>query len=295
MKPRSIRKLWLHGSMLVAGIAMLGMTSLPRVATAAGVDAAARAALPDTVRSAGVLKLVTSLQWPPFDYKSDAGKPEGLDQDLMRLLAEKLGLKLQVTDVKFPSIIPGVSTGRFDAGVDQLSRTASREKVVQFVVYFRSNLGLLVRKGVTDVDVNHLCGRTLALTQGSSQIATAQQLSDKCVKEGKKKIGFLYYPNSADTYLAVANGRGDGFLTGRAVGVYVASRNDHLHMTKSTLAGTSSLSGIVIKKGNDKLATAIRLALESAIKDGSYGKVLAKYKVEDGALTVGEVQNPPSQ
>lgn len=263
-------------------------------ATTPAVVTAARDALPDAIKNAGVLRLATSLQWPPFDYTNDKGAATGIDIDLITLLSEKLGLKLELTNVKFPSIVPGVTTGRFDVGMDQLARTAEREKVAQFVVYFRSGLGLLVRKGVTDVDVHHLCGRTLALTQGSSQVAVAQRLSDACVKAGNKAIGFLFFPTSADTYLAVSNGRGDGFLTGEAVGVYIADHDDKLHMTREILPETSDLAGIVIAKGNDQLAKALRLALVSAIEDGSYAKILKQYGAEDGALTVAEVRNPPA-
>jgi polar amino acid transport system substrate-binding protein len=280
---------------LTAGVAVLGLSGVPSPGSAAEVVQEARDALPDSVKDAGVLRLATSLQWPPFGYKDDNGEPEGIDIDLITVLAEKLGLTLEITDVKFPSIIPGVETGRFDIGANQLSRQPEREKVVQFVVYFRSYLGLLVRRGVTDVDVDHLCGRTLALTQGSAQIKVAEQLSKDCVAQGKDEIGFLFYPNSADTYLAVANGRGDGFLTGQAVGVYIAKHNDKLHMTKSTLAETASIAGIVVDNDNDQLAEALQIALVSAIEDGSYMKILEEYGAEDGALTAEEVRNPPDR
>lgn len=286
---------WIGGLGLAIGLALLGLWGAQNTAAAADVVQEARAALPDNVRKVGMLRIATSLQWPPFGYKNDKGDAEGIDIDLLKLLAAKLGLTVDLTDVKFPTIIPGVSTGRFDLGANQMARTAEREKVAQFVVYFRSKMGLLVRKGVTDVDVDHLCGRTLALTQGSSQVAVAQRLSDNCVKGGKKEIGFLFYPNSADTYLAVGNGRGDGFLTGQAVGAYIAKHNDKLHMTKSTLADTASIAGIVVDKGNDQLAKAVRLALESAIKDGSYRKILEKYSAADGALTINEVRTPPEK
>ncbi|MBM3573825.1 MAG: transporter substrate-binding domain-containing protein [Alphaproteobacteria bacterium] len=195
--------------------------------------------------------------------------------------------------MRFPTIVPGVSSGRFDVGANQMARTEEREKVVQFVVYFRSEMGLLVRRGVTGIDVSTLCGRTLSLTQGSSQVAIAQGISDKCVKDGKKEITFMYFPNSADTYLAVSNGRGDGFLTGAAVGTYIAKHNDKLEMTKKFLPDYASIAGIVIGKENHQLVTAVRLALESAITDGSYIKILQKFGAPEGALTIAEVRTPP--
>jgi polar amino acid transport system substrate-binding protein len=92
--------------------------------------------------------------------------------------------------------------------------------------------------------------------------------------------------------MAVSNGRGDGFLTDPAVGAYIASQNNKLHMTEATLPETSDLAGIVIDKNNDQLAKAIRLALESAIEDGSYLQILKKYHADDGAVTLAEVRTP---
>jgi polar amino acid transport system substrate-binding protein len=257
---------------------------------AQGVDNAARAVLSEKNRQSGTLEVATSLQWPPFDFKTDDGKPDGLDIRLMTALAERLGLKPNFTDVKFPAIVPGVQTGRFDVGVDELNATPERRKIVQFVPYYRGGLGLLVRQGSSGLSVSALCGLTLALTQGSSQVAVAQRESEKCVTAGKQPINMQYFPDSADTYMAVANGRGDGFLTDRAVGIYVAEHNGKLTMTEGTLPETRDVSGIVISKDNDKLAQAIRLALVGMLKDGSYQKLLDHYGVGSAALSATDVQ-----
>ena len=245
------------------------------------------------MRSAGVLRVATSLQWPPFAYAADGGAPDGIDIRLARLLAAKLGLRAEFEDIKFPTIIPGVTSGRYDIGVNQIGVTPERVKVVDFLTYFNSGYGLLTRAGATGLDINDLCGRTLVLTRGSAQVAVAEKLSADCVKAGRKEIGFLFFPNSADTYLALANGRGDGFLTARAVGIYIARGNDKLQMTSGTLPGMTTLSGIVMARGNARLHEALRLALESAVADGSYPKILAEFGVPEGALTVEQIRNPP--
>jgi polar amino acid transport system substrate-binding protein len=284
-----------RGLMLSVGAVLLVLanSSAPlaqQSSSGAGVDPAAEAALPASVKSAGILRVATSLQWPPFDFKAEDGQPDGIDIRLVKAIAKKLGLTPEFTDVKFPTIVPGVSDGRFDIGVDQLAETPERRKIADFVRSYKCGLGLLVRQGTTGIDINHLCGHTLALTQGSSQVAVAQRISDECVKNGHKGIEFLFFPNSADTYLAVANGRGDGFLTDKAVGIYIAQHNNKLHMLPEILAGTESVAGIVIAKNNSELAKAVRLALVSLIRDGTYKQVLDQFGVADSGLTEAEVQ-----
>lgn len=280
---------WPQWAFVLSGLVLF---VTPARAAGQAVDAA-RAALPALVRSGGVLRIATSLQWPPFDYTTASGTPDGIDIRLMTLLAAKLGLKPDIEDVKFPSIVPGVASGRFDAGVDEINITAERSKVVAFVPYSRQRIGLLVRKGTAGIDVNDLCGHTLVLTQGSAQVGIAETLSARCVTAGRKPIAFLFYPSSADTYLALANGRGDGFLTARASGLYIARGNDKLAMTDATLAEFATTSGIVVAKGNAAMQQALRRALESAVTDGSYQRVMQDFGVPEEALTVEQIRNPP--
>ena len=260
---------------------------------AADVVDAARAALPEGVRSSGVLKVATSLQWPPFAYKAESGEATGIDIRLVSLLAGKLGLRADFDDIKFPAIVPGVSNGRYDAGVDEIAITAERSKVADLVPYYKANLGLLVQKGRKDVEVANLCGHTLALTQGSMQVSIAEALSAKCVAAGKEAIKSIFFPDSADTYLAVANGRGDGFISDIAVAVYTAKANSKLELAPGIVPASANVSGIVVKKGNAELYHALQLALESALADGSYASLLKDYGVEAGTLTLDEIRNPP--
>ena len=58
-----------------------------------------------------------------------------------------------------------------------------------------------------------------------------------------------------------------------------------------TLPETSDLAGIVIAKDNDQLVKALRLAMESAMQDGSYIQVLKKYQADDGAVTPAELHS----
>ena len=273
-----------------AALLLVGFSTAPAFSQSTAIVEPARAALPDSIRSAGVLKVATSLQWPPFAYRTEAGEMDGIDIRLVRLLAGKLGLKAEIEDVKFPAIVPGVSNGRYDVGVNQIGITQERLKAVDFVPYLSSGFSLLVRRGTTGIDVNDLCGRTLSLTQGSGQIPVAEKLSAKCVGEGKKEIAFLFFPNSADTYLALSNGRGDGFLVGKPAGMYIARGNPKLEMTTSVLQDSITVSGIVIAKGNKALQNALTIALDSAMQDGSYMKLLTDFEVPDAALTPAQMR-----
>ncbi len=261
--------------------------------TAAKVDQAARGQLPEATRSAGVLKVATSLQWPPFGFKDEQGKPAGLDLDLMTALAARLGLKASITDIKFDSIIPSVQNGRYDVGVNELGDIPERRSVVQFVDYYTGGIGVLVPKGQTsDIAPTNLCGHTMSLTQGSSQVELGKRISKQCVAEGKPAIDFKMFSDSASTILAVANKRVEGFMTDVAVGVHLTrTTNKTLSVLPGTVPDSEDRAGIVVAKDNDPLAKALQTGLQGMIEDGSYRKILEKWGVPDQAVKAATIND----
>jgi polar amino acid transport system substrate-binding protein len=282
------------GMQLLANVAALGLVfALGGHATAQSIAVSepARAALPAKVRDGGELKVATSLQWAPFAYRSDKGEPTGIDIALMKVIAAKLGLKPTFDDLKFPAIVPGVSTGRYQVGVDQIAISPERLAAVDMVPYFDTASAVLVPAGKTIKDLGNLCGMTFVVTQGSYQVRQLQQLSDACVARGAQPIAQQLYPSSAETLLAIANGRGDAFLTAAPQGVYIARVNPKVELVKGDVPNLErSPAGIVLEKGNADMRKAIALALASTIEDGSYKAILDEYGVPNAAVPIDTVR-----
>ena len=275
-----------------AGAALLGLSlvaAFPAAqawAQAPAVAEAARAALPAKIREEGTLKVATSLQWAPFAYRSEKDEAVGIDISLMKVIAAKLGLKFTFEDLKFPAIIPGVTSGRFHVGVDQLSMSPERLAVVDMIPYFDTGSVLLIAAGKPSPDPANLCGLTFVVTQGSVQVRQLNQLSEACVARNAKPIVQQLYPSSAETLLAVANGRGDAFLTASPQGVYISRINAKVALVKGDVAVERQPAGIALEKGNTAMRKAIALALASAIQDGSYKAILDEFGVANSAVSI---------
>jgi polar amino acid transport system substrate-binding protein len=285
----TVRKAWLVVALMLA---VLPMILAERVmAQTVAVSEAARAALPAKVRDEGELKIATSLQWAPFAYRSDNGEPTGIDISLMKVIAAKLGLRPVFDDLKFPAIVPGVSTGRYHVGVDQIAISPERLAAVDMVPYFDTASAVLVPTGKSIKDLGNLCGMTFVVTQGSYQVRQLQQLSDACVARGAQPITQQLYPSSAETLLAIANGRGDAFLTAAPQGIYISRINPKVELVKGEVPNLErSPAGIALEKGNASMRRAIALALASAIEDGSYKAILDQYGVPGGAVPIETVR-----
>jgi polar amino acid transport system substrate-binding protein len=276
------------GAVLLLGV-MAGwpIAQAAAQAPAPAVFEPARAALPAKVRDEGVLKIATALQWAPFAYRSEKDEAVGIDISLMKVISAKLGLKFTFDDLKFPAIIPGITTGRYHVGVDQLSMSPERLAVVDMIPYFDTTSVLLIQAGKPAPDPANLCGLTFVVTQGSVQVSQLNQLSEACVAKGAKPITQQLYPSSAETLLAIANGRGDAFLTAGPQGVYISRINAKVQLVKGDVANVQRQpAGIALEKGNAPMRKAIALALVSAMEDGSYKAILDEFGVASSAVSV---------
>ena len=74
---------------------------------------------------AGKLIMATNATFPPYEYK-EGETIVGIDAEVAKLIADKLGLELEIADVEFDSIIPGVQTGKYDMGMAGMTVTDER-------------------------------------------------------------------------------------------------------------------------------------------------------------------------
>ena len=92
------------------------------------------------------LIMATEASFAPYEYYSD-GKIKGIDVDIMREVAKRLGKELKIKDVAFDSIIAEVKTGKSDVGAAGISYTEERAKQVDFSIqYIESNQVIVVKK-----------------------------------------------------------------------------------------------------------------------------------------------------
>lgn len=100
----------------------------------------------DADRSNGTLVVATNAQFEPYEYYKE-NEIVGIDIDLTQAICDKLGMKLQVEDMEFDSIINAVQSGKADIGVAGLTVTEERLENIDFTdSYTTSQQVIVVRK-----------------------------------------------------------------------------------------------------------------------------------------------------
>ncbi|MCE3293655.1 MAG: amino acid transporter substrate-binding protein, partial [Arthrobacter sp.] len=111
-------------------------------------DEAAVKLLPQSYKDKGELTVAMDLHYPPTTFLADDNvTPIGLNPDLARLVAKKLGLKLKFENTAFDTIVPGIDGGRYDFTVTTMSPTEERLKVMDMVSYVSTGVSVAVAHG----------------------------------------------------------------------------------------------------------------------------------------------------
>ena len=112
-------------------------TSTTSSTTTPARNAKVAALVPAAVKSSGTLSVAADASYAPNEFIGSNGKTvEGMDADLAKALASVMGLKADVSNQTFDSIIPGLSAKKYDLGMSSFTDTLARQKVVNFVTYF---------------------------------------------------------------------------------------------------------------------------------------------------------------
>lgn len=254
--------------------------------------------LPASIRQAGAITIGSELDFPPFEYlKPGSSNPVGFDVDVADALGAKLGVKMKFINANFDGLPVGVQSGRYDIAMSALADTASRQKIVNFVNYGVASAGLLVQPGnpLHIKTVSDMCGHSVAVQAGSvPAIPITEAQSAKCVKEGKPAIDIQTLQSGSDVYLALESKRVDiGFAGGPDAQYFLASKPGAFDIVTTSKIVTGAF-GIAVAKDDLPLADALKSAMQAILSDGTYAKIIAKWKLSTVAVTRTAINDKPS-
>ncbi|WP_431936556.1 transporter substrate-binding domain-containing protein [Micromonospora sp. RP3T] len=248
-------------------------------------DKAVAAKVPSDVRGRGTVTVATNAPYQPFvDFKVEGRTDQfvGLDPDLFQAASARLGLTATFTQQPFDGLVPGLQAAKYDAIAGGITDKKERQQVATFVDYSASGTGFLVAAGnpLGVKTVADLCGRTVAVQKASNQAKNlATYAKESCAG---RPLEIKEYPENPQAVQALIAGN---------VQVVAATRVN-LVETAGSLAGKAELvddpsspngwlaspNGFGFLKANKELAEAYRAAVQSLIDDGTYGKILARWK-----------------
>jgi polar amino acid transport system substrate-binding protein len=242
----------------------------------AGATTAAASVTPIKLpaKYASGLRMAMDATYPPDEFVQN-GHIVGFDADLGKVL----GVKVTLVDATFDTIIPGIQDGKFDVGNSSFTDTKAREKVVDFVDYFKAGEGFYEQANSTKTfnGLKSLCGHSVAVETGTTEQTDAQSQAKLC------KVGVLSYSDQNQVNLAVSDGRAELGFADSQVAAYIV----HLSDGQFKLTGTpfeTAPYGFAVAKGSG-LAAPLLAAVKAIMANGQYKQILDKWGVEQGAIS----------
>jgi cystine transport system substrate-binding protein len=223
-----------------------------------------------TVKARGTLKVALEGTYPPFNYKEKNGELAGYDVDVARLLASKLGLKIEFVSSEWAGILAGLASNKYDVIVSQVGINPKREQAFDFSQpYIYSMPQLIVRNNETAAykTLADLKGKKLGVGQGSVYEQQARAVAGIDVRS---------YAAAPDTMSDLASGRIDAALNDSLMSAYLL-KISKLPIKAGAQVGAVERMWIPFKKGNPEFKQALNKVLADAAADGSLKAISVKW------------------
>jgi len=225
----------------------------------------AAAPTPTTAPPTAVPKLkitvATDATWPPFEYVDETSKEiVGFDIDLMKAIAQEVGLEVEFVNVAWDPLLAGMAAGQYDAAISAMTITEDRKKQFDFSdPYYNAGQLIVVRAEQTGIEkpadlAGHVCGAQIGTT-GAMEI---EKITGATLKT---------YDTIDLAYMDLVNGQIDAVVADNPLAIgYV-----NLHKPKLKAVGkpfTEEYYGIAVRKGAPEILERINKGLKIVLGRG---------------------------
>ena len=205
-----------------------------------------------------VLYVGTNAEYPPFEYLDENGNVVGFDVELINEISKIIGKKIEIKDMTFDGLIAGITA------------TESRKKVINFSKpYFESQQAIIVKEDnntITNFD---------SLNNTYTVGVVLGYVGDVALTESKKVDKIERFNRTADTVVALQNGKIDAAIMDYPIAVGYIKNNEGLKAIKTDLSIQELCIGF--RKEDTKLLEDVNKALDTLKENGKYDELVKKY------------------
>lgn len=228
------------------------------------------------IKESGKIVVGTASGYPPYEF-IDASKGDktviGIDMEIAQALADKLGVKLEVQDMNFQSLLSSLTSGKVDIAIAGINPTDERRKTMDFSDdYLPTEQMVLIRKADADKykSLEDFYGKTIGVQKSTTQEAlTKNEIKDAQI------VGLAHVPEAV---LELKHGKVDGVVVEGICGKQYLIYNDDLMFAEGIhfKNGTKN-SAAALQKGNEDLLKVVNEVLKENTDNGNLKKWEEEY------------------
>ncbi len=219
----------------------------------------------EQVKKAGKLTVATSPDFPPFE-SLEGNEVVGIEVDILELIADELGVELEIVQMDFDSVLVGVQAAKYDCGMSGITVDADREKNMRFTVpYYNAAQVIVVKEGSEITTKADLQDKTVSVQTGTT--------SEKgCTDAG---IAVQAFSANADAKAALTTGKVDAWVVDNLTALQMVEEGDGLVVLEEKM--TEEPYAFAFAYGSEDLVAEINTILEKLIEDGTVEGIFEKF------------------
>lgn len=257
--------------------------------TTADTGASVSSDAPEGLVNANAFTACIDPEYAPLEYYADStgGDIIGFDADSIRAVADHWGVEAKFEITSFDGLMPGLQSGKCDVIFGGLYMSEERLQIADASAIMNAGPAALAAPDLAAKlkEGADLCGLRVATQSASSNSVSVQKLSEKCVADGKEAIKNTEYPKTAETVLAVINGKSDVLVETNVGAAYMATQNEGLLAVANGVFDPDTTFGVFTPKDGE-LTDAVAEALRALYDDGTFAKIAAEYNLDASILDV---------
>lgn len=223
----------------------LAIGALMAFTTAASAADGPRGTVGEILKAKKIV-IMNDLSAAPWQFRDANGNAAGFSIDLDRLIAAKMDVDLDMRNVEWAGLIPGLLSRKSDILATTMSTTFKRAEQIMFTKnsWYSTGVVAIVKpenKGESWEDLNQP-GKKIAAKAGTNAVDAAKQFFPKAQLQT--------YPNDVDTYQALKTGRVDASLNDLAVLGVVKSEYGFEALSQPRQLITTDTWGFAVRPGD---------------------------------------------
>ena len=244
------------------------------------------------IKAKGYIELCTEPYFAPFEYvdptKTGDDQYQGMDLEVAKYIADKIGVDLKITALDFTAVLAGVADGKYDFAISAIAYSPERAEAMRLSdVYYATNTGygFIVRSEDVGkyIDIDSLKDAVVITQSGSVQEALYNQYVNGACKE------FKLVANMTDGYLAVSEGKADVCICSTASASLYAQANGGLAIPDFRFDVDPNMNGVCVAmptEGTESLAELINQCIAELNESGKPEEWYSQYEAAAAELGI---------
>lgn len=230
------------------------------------------------IQEKGVLVVGCDASYAPYSFVDvTTGNPEpvGIDIEIAKVLADKLGVELKLEPMIFNAVLSALATDKLDVVIDGVTPSDEQRETVDFSKeYMTCEEGIVIK--TENADKFKTCGDF----EGYKIAANIGSSEERFVQECLPGASLLSLDKIPSSMMELQADNVAGVCMEKTVGQQYVDAYDNLTWSEASDDSYNSIKAIAVNKGNDDLLELVNEVIDECVSSGKIDEWLAAYSKE---------------